>query len=120
MITAVPGLRTFGERRGEVFIICNLKDYKCMITLSAKPSSDLKWEKSSDSEGIYHLDFGWPQLDPYNPALFNANLLAVEEFAKQFPEAKKVILAISSGQFESIFSFSEMLEDRAKESPLSF
>ncbi len=91
-----------------------------MITLSAKLSSDLDWPLEKDPEGTYHLDFGWQQIDPYNPVHLEANLLAVEQFAKQFPDAKKAVLAITSGQFSNIFRFSETILENAKETQLNF
>lgn len=91
-----------------------------MTTLCAKPSSDLDWPKKEDPGGIYYLDFGWNQINPYNPAHLSSRQLAVEEFAKQFPSAKKVLFAISSGQFQNIFEFSEAMEEKAKESPQNY
>ncbi len=87
-----------------------------LITLSADPSSNLDWEVTGD--GIYFLDFGWTKLDPFDPALFNANLLAVQEFAKRFPNAKKVVLARTNGQFSQLLASSEKMEERSLESGL--
>ena len=81
-----------------------------MITLCADPTSDLDWEETPNEGGIFHLDFGWNKLDPHNVAQFNANLFAIEQFAKQFPHAKKVVLAISDGNFDSLLSFSKPIE----------
>lgn len=87
-----------------------------IITLPADPSSNLDWEITS--EGLYFLDFGWKTLDPFDPAVFNANLLAVEEFAKRFPDSKRVVLARTSGQFSRLLAPSEKMEERRLESGL--
>ncbi len=76
-------------------------------TLKAHPSSDLDWEIDPEQEVTWHLDFGWTVLDPFDEALFNANFLAVEEFAKRVPKAKKVVLAICDGQFADFIQVDE-------------
>ena len=87
-----------------------------LINLPADPSSNLDWEVTGD--GIYFLDFGWKRLDPFDPATFNSNLLAVQEFAKCFPNAKKVVLARTDGQFSKLLAPSEKMEERSLESGL--
>ncbi len=88
-----------------------------MLTLPAGPSSALDWDPTL--KGTYFLDFGWDALDPFDLALFNANMLAVEEFAKRFPHAKKAVLARTNGQFSKLLKFSEKMEQRSLESGLS-
>ena len=53
-----------------------------LITLPADSSSNLDWDVDPHFKGIWHLDFGWKTLDPYDTAGFNSHLFAVEEFAK--------------------------------------
>lgn len=87
-----------------------------LITLPADPSSNLDWEISAD--GLYFLDFGWKKLDPFDLATFNSNLLAVQEFAKRFPNAKRVVLARTDGHFSKFLAPSEKMEERSLESGL--
>lgn len=87
-----------------------------LITLPADSSSNLDWDVDPDFKGIWHLDFGWKALDPYDTAAFNSHLLAVEEFAKRLPNAKKVVLAKIQGKFSELLSASEKVEERFVES----
>ena len=89
-----------------------------MITLSADPTSNLDWDVDPDLKAIWHLDFGWKTLDPFDSATFNSHMLAVEEFAKRFPKAKKVVLAQINGKFSELLSSSEKIEELYKESGL--
>ncbi len=86
-----------------------------MITLPAHPSHDLNWEIEPDTDVIWYLDFGWGKLNPFDPALLNANILAIEEFIRKIPHAKKIVLAKLKG--EEVES-SDLFEERLKESGL--
>lgn len=59
--------------------------------LDCRPSSDLDWKFSEGEK--YFLDFGFEDANFSDEGKFNARLFAVEEFAKQLPNAKEVILA---------------------------
>ncbi len=85
-----------------------------LTLLDARPSSDLAWENVS-FKGIFYLDFGG--FDLFDEAKFNANMLAVEEFAKRFPNAEKVILAWTNGQMEDPQIFSDYLHRLASALP---
>ena len=91
-----------------------------MRLLPAHPGHDLDWDIDAKNETVYHLDFGWEKLDPFNEALLNANLLAVEEFVKKCPAACQVVLAHVNGDFGSFLASSELLEARFQESSLHF
>jgi len=91
-----------------------------VITLAADPSSNLDWNIEDDRKGIWHLDFGWKNLDPYNTTLFNSYMLALDTFAKRFPNAQKVVLACTNGRFSEIFSSSERIDETFKESGLEY
>ena len=77
-------------------------------TLQADSSSDLDWDLSS-KEGVWHLDFGWDKrpLNPFNPAHFNACLLATIEFSKKIEGPQEVVLLISDGEFQNLLSVDE-------------
>lgn len=82
--------------------------------LDASPSSDLDWKKISH-EGKFFLDFG--DLDLADVAKQNANLLAAQEFASHFPDAKEVILAKTDGKIENPDAFSQYLHLIAAQLP---
>lgn len=90
-----------------------------MKSLDASLSSDLIWESSQDPDGSYFLNFGFDHFDPYDPTQFNGSLLAVEEFAKLFPNAKKVVLARLDGSFGHLLKKTPLYEERLEESRLS-
>lgn len=79
-----------------------------LISLDASPSSNLEWDISKSGE--FFLDFNFSLFDPFDEAEFFARFLAVEEFSKRFPEAKKVILAKMDGNFSLRCKPSERLE----------
>ncbi|MDN3506391.1 MAG: hypothetical protein P0S96_04085 [Simkaniaceae bacterium] len=84
------------------------------LTLNASPSSDLDWEDVSH-QGAFFLDFG--PIDPNDEAKQNANLLAVQEFARAFPDAKEVILAKTDGKIKDPDAFSRYLHLLAAQLP---
>lgn len=89
-----------------------------LITLAADPTSNLDWEIDTEQKGIFYLDFGWKILNPFDSATFNSHMLAVEEFARRFPHAKKVVLARTDGEFSKLLSPTEKMEARSEESGL--
>lgn len=89
-----------------------------LITLPADPASSLDWGPLSEEKGIFYLDFGWKTIDPFDTAAFNSHLLAVMEFSRQFPDAKKVVLAKTTGQFSQVLAPTEKMEQRSQESGL--
>ncbi|MBS0630021.1 MAG: hypothetical protein JSS30_07370 [Verrucomicrobia bacterium] len=90
-----------------------------LIHLPAGPMSSLDWDIDPSEKGTYYLDFEWKALNPFDTAAFQFHLLAVEQFSRRFPNAKKVILAKTSGEFSKLFSPSEKLQLRSEESGLA-
>jgi len=89
-----------------------------MKICDASPLSDLAWDPSPDSDGTYEIDFGFKAIDPFDLATFNQHLLAVEEFAKTFPEAGRVVMARLDGDFASLITQNETFEQQLEESGL--
>lgn len=89
-----------------------------MKEIDTSLSSNLDWSNPPDNRETYFLNFDFSELDLFDISTFNAYFVAMESFSIKYPNCRKVIMAVLSGDFSFIRKDTEKFEKAQKEAQL--